>query len=483
MTQEVYKQILDRLAELIAGTEFEKHVYAVGGCVRDSMIGREIKDIDLVVDLENGGINLSRSLCNKHLLTHEPIVYETYGTTMFRLKDFPDVELEAVQTRKEQYHSDSRKPETAFGTLHEDAMRRDLTVNALYYNISTHEILDPTGGMTDMERNVIRVTSTPDIVYEDDPLRILRAIRFYGQFNTGLKNPAYTWVIDRATFEGMKTHSHRLTIISKERITAELHKMLMTEYPSECLELLKDTGAMHYVIPELEETYDMTQNEYHFGTVWEHTLKVVDEASTRTKDLHVLMASLLHDIGKIRTRTVKDGKVHFYKHELAGIRMVDTILRRLKEPVDMIRDVQFLTEHHMVTKAWKDDLTGFKNEDRLFRGLRKLQYKCGRKRFYQLMDLIHADNMSHAPEHCLPNQVKNIIMISEHMEEDGRDMFDYQLLVDGNDVMEVRQIQPCAEVRDCLSYLITLAFNNPKMTREECISHIKSWRPSEKKRA
>jgi tRNA nucleotidyltransferase/poly(A) polymerase len=152
---------------------------------------------------------------------------------MFRLKDFPDDELEAVQTRKEQYHSDSRNPETAFGTLQEDAQRRDLTVNALYYNVSTHEMLDPTGGMADMERNVIRVTSTPDIVYQDDPLRILRAIRFYGQFNTGLKNPAYTWVIEKETFEGMKMHSNRLEIISKERIATELHKMLLTEYPSE----------------------------------------------------------------------------------------------------------------------------------------------------------------------------------------------------------------------------------------------------------
>ena len=481
MTKEVYEKILDRLAELIAGTEFENHVYAVGGCVRDSLMGREIKDIDLVVDIENGGIEMSRSLFKKGLLRYEPVVYETYGTTMFRLKDFPDDELEAVQTRKEQYHSDSRNPETAFGTLQEDAQRRDLTVNALYYNVSTHEMLDPTGGMADMERNVIRVTSTPDIVYQDDPLRILRAIRFYGQFNTGLKNPAYTWVIEKETFEGMKMHSNRLEIISKERIATELHKMLLTEYPSECLELLKDTGAMHYVIPELEETYDMTQNEYHFGTVWEHTLKVVDEASARTKDLHVLMAALLHDIGKIETRSEKDGKVHFYKHEFAGIRLVDTILRRLKEPVDMIRDVQFLTENHMLTKSWKDDLTGFKNEDRLFRGIRKLQYKCGRKRFYQLMNLIHADNMSHVLEHCLPNQVKNIIMISEHMEEDGRDMFDYQLPVDGNDVMEVRQIKPCAEVRECLSYLTKLAFNNPKITREECISQIRGWKPSQKK--
>ena len=473
MTYETYISVLDRLAELIKDTRFENNVYAVGGCVRDSIIGREIKDIDLVVSIENGGTDIASELYKGRHLAHQPVIYETYGTAMFRLKDFPDLELEAVQTRKEQYHSDSRNPETSFGTIEEDVMRRDLTINAIYYNVSTRTMLDLTNGQEDIERRIIRVTSTPDIVYEDDPLRILRAIRFYGQLNTGVKDPGNFWVIDMATFEGMKSHSHRLTIISKERFATEFHKMLLTDYPSECLELLRKTGAMHFVIPELEETYDMTQNEYHFGTVWEHTLKVVDNASQETRDLNVMMAAVLHDIGKIKTRSVKDGKVHFYEHERASENMIPDILRALKEPVEMIKEVSKLAGGHMMAKPWKDDLSGVKNIDR---SVRKLQYRYGKDMFEKLMIVIDADNKAHAEGHCLPYQVKNIREVSERLVATGKDMFEYRLPVTGDDIMEVRQIKPSREVRRCLDYLIKLAFNKPEMTRDEFLKAAKSFK-------
>ena len=473
MTYETYISVLDRLAELIKGTRFENNVYAVGGCVRDSIIGREIKDIDLVISIENGGTDLASELYKGRHLAHQPVIYETYGTAMFRLKDFPDLELEAVQTRKEQYHSDSRNPETSFGTIEEDLMRRDLTINAIYYNVSTRTMLDLTNGQEDIERRIIRVTSTPDIVYEDDPLRILRAIRFYGQLNTSVKDPGNFWVIDKATFEGMKSHSHRLTIISKERIATEFHKMLLTDYPSECLELLRKTGAMHFVIPELEETYDMTQNEYHFGTVWEHTLKVVDNASQETRDLNVMMAAVLHDIGKIKTRSVKDGKVHFYEHERASENMIPDILRALKEPVEMIKEVSKLAGGHMMAKPWKDDLSGVKNIDR---SIRKLQYRYGKDMFDKLMIVIDADNKAHADGYCLPYQVKNIREVSERLIATGKDMFEYRLPVTGDDIMEVRQIKPSREVRRCLDYLIKLAFNKPEMTRDEFLKAAKSFK-------
>lgn len=477
MTQETYQNILKKLAELISGTRFENHVYAVGGCVRDSILGHEIKDIDLVVSLENGGIALSSTLYANGYLNHEPVIYETYGTTMFRLSDFPHIELEAVQTRKEQYHEGSRNPETSYGTLQEDAMRRDLTVNALYYNISTGELLDPTGGQADIERRLIRVTSTPDIVYTDDPLRILRAIRFYSKLNS--YDESARWSIDPETLRGMSEHVSGLTIISMERIAAELHKMLTSSVPSDALKLLKSTGAMHYVIPELEETYDMTQNEYHFGTVWEHTLKVVDEARKRTDDLNTLMAALLHDIGKIKTRSEKDGKVHFYEHERASQQMAPDILRRLKEPVEMMKEVATLCGGHMMAKSWGSDLSVLKNPEK---SIRKLQHKYGRKLFKKLMVLIDADNNAHAPEHCIIGQTDAIIEVSERIEKFGTDMFDYKLPIDGEDVMNVRNIPPSAEVRDCLEYCIKLALNDPLMSRDEMLKHVKSYHPKENKK-
>ena len=483
MTKEIYFKILEHLKTLIQGTEFEGCTYAVGGCVRDELMGCDnIKDIDLVINLPQGGIKLAQWLEKNGHIAGTIVVYETYGTAMFRLAAFPDEEIECVQTRKEQYHDkQSRNPETAYGTLIEDCMRRDLTINALYRNISTGSIDDPCGhGTEDMRHKLLRVTSTPDIVYEDDPLRILRAIRFYCRLGK-------EWYIDVPTYNGMLSHASRLEIITAERKQDELNKILMSANPVEGLKMIRSIGAMKYLIPELEETYDMTQNDYHFGTVWEHTLKVVEETADvpvelNPDDMLVLrVAALLHDIGKIRTRTVgEDGRVHFYKHELKGIRMVDTILRRLKYSNDFIKDVQFLTENHMLTKPWKDNLDGFKNENNLFRAMRKLQYKCvpesagreNRRRFNLLLNLIHADNMSHADAHCLPNQVRNILMVSERMEFEETDMFGFRMPADGDDVMRVKERKPGPDVRKYLDYMMKQCFVNPRITKEELLKKI-----------
>lgn len=476
MTKEKYLETIDRLKQLISGTEFENHTFAVGGCVRDEMLGEEhIKDIDIVVDLPDGGIRLARYFEQQGYCNGSAVVYETYGTAMFRLDD---IEIECVQTRKEQYHdASSRNPETAYGTLYEDCMRRDLTINALYRNITTGEILDPCGkGRHDIEMHNIRVTSTPDIVYNDDPLRILRAIRFYCRFGS-------EWTLDADTLNGMEKNADRLNIITKERIQDELNKILLSNNPAMGIWMIYNIGAMKDVIPELVETYEMTQNDYHFGTVWQHTIKVLKEIDDSYIDndsdlLVVRMAALLHDIGKIKTRTIdENGRVHFYKHELKGVRLVDTILRRLKYSNDFIRDVQFLTEHHMITKSWKDNLDSFKNEDRLFRAIRKLQYRCGRRRFNLLMVLIDADNKAHAPEHCMPNQVKNIRMVSEHMEYDGRDMFDYKMPVTGDDVMEYKGLKPGPDVRKYLDYMLKICFNNPQISKEQLLKSIDKLKP------
>ena len=153
-----YNEICDYLRNIIVDSVYENHLYTVGGCVRDSILKHEIKDIDLVIDLPNGGIDFSQWLYNKSLLTHAPVVYETYGTSMFCLKQFPDVELEAVQTRKEQYKDkNSRNPETCFGTIIEDCLRRDLTINSLYYNVTSKEVIDITGyGYKDINDKKIR---------------------------------------------------------------------------------------------------------------------------------------------------------------------------------------------------------------------------------------------------------------------------------------------------------------------------------------
>lgn len=460
MTHKLYIQICDYLQDTIEGTPYENHLFTVGGCIRDEILGDEIKDIDLCVDLPNGGIDFANWLYEKGLLTHEPVVYPTYGTAMFCLKEFPDVELEAVQTRKEQYKDkNSRNPEVVFGSIEEDCKRRDLTINSLYYDISKNVYLDLTdSGYSDLKNHIIRTTSEPDVIFEQDSLRILRCIRFSSR---------YGWEIEKETFKGMKRNVNRLSIITKERIQDEFNKMLVCDNPVMALNLIKEIGAMKYVIPELEQTYGLIQNKYHFGDVWQHILKVVE--NTRN-DLELRMAALLHDIGKINTRTVDDnGNVHFYKHELVSAEMCDTILRRLKYSNDFIRTVQTLVKNHMRTKTVGNDCTHMKDKT-----LRKMQYELG-DNMMKCLELIDADNKAHAPEYCMPNQVENIVKRLKQFKEEDTSMENYKLPVNGNDVMEVLGIEPCAKVKECLNWLLKFAFNNPKISREELLTKIKQY--------
>ncbi len=463
MDKEQYNKIKEYIRTVIRGTEWEGHVYMVGGCVRDELMDCEIKDIDLCVDLPSGGIRFAKWLRDHGHSVKGVSVYPNYGTAMLHLKAFTEVELEFVQTRKEKYIDHScRNPETAFGSIEDDCMRRDLTINALYTDLSTGDIIDITGmGVDDIRNHVIRTPNDPDIIYDDDPLRILRCIRFASRFG---------WEIEADTLEGLKRNVSRLDIIAKERIRDELDKMLTCRHPVMAMKLLRETGAMHFVIPELEATYGMEQNEYHFGTVWEHTLKVVEQL--QSDGLPLRMAALLHDIGKVSVRTVENGKVHFLGHELASGDLTKEILKRLKYSNDFISEVTFLVVRHMDTKSWGNECEHLKKKK-----LRKLQYQCGtEERFRDLMLLIDADNHSHSAERCMPRQVEIILRMTEAMKAEGSAMFGYKLPLTGKDVMKLKGLKSGPEVKECLDYLLKLAFVNPLRDIDEVIKHLKGYK-------
>lgn len=298
MTTKLYHIICEWLRDLIQGTPWEGHVFAVGGCCRDEMMGFEIKDLDLAVDLPNGGVRFARWLQKNKLTTGRPIFFLKYGTAKLRLRRFPDDEIELVQTRKEQYTKEtSRCPEVAFGTIEEDCFRRDFTVNSLYYDLTNRQTVDITGkGIPDMKAGRLRTPLDPDETFNDDPVRILRGLRFANRFN---------WKLDPEVYEAMLRHISRLTIVSRERVHTELCKMLNGPDPVGMMNTLRDTGALEIMIPELAELL-------HSKIAWHEAMtrlgKLVSadpEAPTRYRLAAVFMglAPSAHDASRL-TRAI-----------------------------------------------------------------------------------------------------------------------------------------------------------------------------------
>jgi putative nucleotidyltransferase with HDIG domain len=469
MTIKKFREIFEYISEIVKDSPFSGNVYIVGGAVRDFVMGNDIKDIDICVSMPNGGIDFANYLHKKKLLVRTPIIYPTYGTAMLKFKKYNQDEIECVHTRGEQYHDkNSRNPETYYASIEEDAFRRDLTINSLYYDLTTNEIIDPThNGLYDIRHNIIRVTNdNPDIVFNDDPLRLMRCVRFTSRFG---------WDIDETTYDSMKRNAERLKIISKERIQDEFVKILLSKNPVMGMVLLKETGLLEQFIPEFKETYGMKQNIYHdYCTVWEHTMKVIQHASEieiEDKKLRefLMLGAVFHDIGKIRTYTEKEGKVHFYNHEYESEKMTRDILKRLKFPNDTIDEVCFMVRNHMRFKGVGDNTPKDKS-------IRKFQYECVTEdRFNLCIYLIHADNLSHGAKYCLPNQAMKILERSDELLDDGNSMFNYKLPISGDEIMEFKGINPGPEVKKYKEYLLKMAFNNAKeLDRDMCFKYIKN---------
>lgn len=436
-------EAISHIQSIIENTEYEGKVYAVGGLVRDFLIGRKLSDIDLVVSLPDGGIRFAKWMESVGETEGKVVIYPTFGVGMFRLKKYPEIEIECVMTRGEQYHDDSsRKPETVYGSIMEDCVRRDFTINALYLNVSTNDIKDFTGkGIDDLKNCIIRVTNTnPDIVLSEDPLRILRAVRFSCQLGFG---------IEEHTFEAMKRNAKRLCIVSKERIASELDKILLSGNPVIGLRKLMECGAIYYIVCEAMQF----ERE-----VWEHTLKVVENAS-ESNDRDVMLSALLHNIGNpYGTSADVDAEC---------VEKVRSRLMDLKYDRKTVSNVSFIVANHTV---WKSIGDATPNDI----SLRKFQKMCGdRTMFDKCLALIDADNKA-----CKANsaQVTNAIARTDEMVSEGEHMFGFRLPVNGNDVMEAAGCKSGKEVGECLSYLTSLCtLGVRRMDKEACIQAVKEY--------
>lgn len=457
MKREEFLNITSYIGSIIKGTPFEGHIYAVGGSVRDFYMGNDIKDIDLVIDLPHGGVDFA-NWCKEQNYTKTVVIYESYGTAMFKFHQFPEEEIECVMTRGEKYEDkESRNPVTNFAPIKEDAIRRDLTINALYYNVSTGDILDLVGGKDDINNHIIKTTNTdPDVVFDDDPLRILRVIRFATR---------YGWEIEKKTYKSMKKFARRLQIITKERIQAELNKILMCNNAVMGINYIHSIGAMKYVVPEFEKCYGLKQNAFHFGDVAEHTLAVLQHHCELFEPvLTERLACLLHDIGKVYTMTVKDGKVHFYDHERVGAEIAKDILKELKYDNETIKRVEFLIYHHMKLKQMGDGARLIKDKT-----LNRLLFECKTyERFESLMKIIECDNLAHKEGCCIFNQYKELTEKVKNSDTYMK-MFGYKLPVTGNDIMETLGIGPGPVISEINNRLLKKAFLDPGITRGRCL--------------
>lgn len=406
--------------------------YTVGGYVRDCLLQRHSKDIDFVT--VGSGIELARAVSKDLGKGAHLSVFKNFGTARVT---FRDLELEFVGARKESYSRDSRKPVVEDGTLTDDISRRDFTVNALALCVNADrfgEIVDLFDGLGDMERRVLRTPLDPDVTFSDDPLRMMRAVRFATQLR---------FAINSGTYEGICRNAARLEIISRERIADELNKIMRAPKPSIGWRLLLETGLLHYILPELEEMQkvDIVNGRAHKDN-FDHTMKVLDKVAEKSDDLWLRWAALLHDIAKPRTKRW-DPKIGwtFHNHNFVGSKMVPSIFRDLRLPLgEPMKFVQTLVELHMRPIVLSEEIVTDS-------AVRRLLFDAG-DYIDSLMTLCEADITTGRPEK-LKRCLDNFALVRRKLVElEERDRIrNFQPPITGNDIMEIFQIPPSQPIK------------------------------------
>ncbi len=323
-------------------------LYVIGGYVRDKLLKRNVKkDIDFVVD--GNGIDFARKLA-AHLRVKKVSIFKTYGTAMFTYRD---TELEFVGARKESYNFESRNPIVEKGTIEDDQKRRDFTINALAISLNKQnfgELIDPFNGMEDLYYRTIKTPLEPSITFSDDPLRMLRAIRFASQLD---------FQIDSECLEAICKNRERIKIITQERIHTELNKILESRKPSIGFKLLFDTGLLEIIFPELYKLSGVSVQEgLGHKDILLHTLQVVDNVAEKSDDLWLRWAALVHDIGKLKTKRFVEGVGWtFYSHNIIGANMIPKIFARMHLPLnEKMKFVQKMVDLHMRPIALVEDV-------------------------------------------------------------------------------------------------------------------------------
>ncbi|MGV0923608.1 CCA tRNA nucleotidyltransferase [Empedobacter tilapiae] len=426
----VSNPIFKNVAEV--ADEINQETYVVGGFVRDYLLNRgQKKDIDFVT--VGNGILLAKELANKLEYTSQVSVFKRFGTAMFKYKD---TDLEFVGARKESYSEDSRKPHVEDGTLEDDQKRRDFTINTLAISMNKEnfgELIDPFNGVEDLNKKIIKTPLEPNVTYSDDPLRMMRAIRFAAQLGFEIEKKSFQAIIDNA---------ERISIVSFERVMDEFQKIMMTDKPSVGLLLLEQSGLMQYILPELValKGIEEVEGQKHKDNFY-HTLEVVDNISVNTDNVWLRWAALLHDIGKAVTKRFdKNVGWTFHSHEFVGSKMVLKLFRRLKLPLGP--QVKYVQKLVMMSSRPIAVVT----DDATDSALRRLLFDAGED-FDDLITLCKAD-ITTKNERKQKRFKQNFEVVEQKIKDvEERDRVrNFQPPISGEEIMKIFDIQPGKEI-------------------------------------